>query len=279
MAPGQLISGFLTANANVPTQNISGTDRRGMMDYNESANNWNTFFLNSEQPGNLASGKGFSLRTGADGTVTFTGSLATGTVNATVARTDNYGWNCVGNPYPSSIAINSNAGASNFIASNYDSETTTNSNLDPSYTSVYVWEQGSDAYTIISLGDAAFYAQSGQAFMVKANTGKTTVQFATAMQTHQPTAAFKSSTVASPEIRLTATMGAKERTARIKFNDEMTTGLDVGYDAGVFKTGFDLYTKLVEDNGVDFGLQSLPETGMGQFEIRKPSIWNSTGIE
>jgi hypothetical protein len=36
--------------------------------------------------------------------------------------------------------------------------------------------------------------------------------------------------------------------------------LDIGYDAGLFRpsTGFALYTKLVEDNGVDFQLQCLP---------------------
>jgi hypothetical protein len=53
----------------------------------------------------------------------------------------------------------------------------------------------------------------------------------------------------------------------IKFRDDMTAGLDVGYDAGVFKTGFDIYTKLLEDNGVDFGLQCLPETGIKEYEI------------
>ncbi|MBN2636892.1 MAG: T9SS type A sorting domain-containing protein [Prolixibacteraceae bacterium] len=255
-APGGTISDFLSANTNVPT---SGS-YRGMMDYDESINTWNTFFLNSE-PGNLTSGKGFSLRTDADGTVTFIGSLATGTVNTTVARTDNFGWNCVGNPYSSAIFINDAADADdNFIDLN-------SANLDESYASVYVWEEGSDAYSIIALGDAAFYAQPGQAFMVKANTGKTSVQFTTAMQTHQPSAAFKSGTVVSPEIRLTATMNEKERTTRIKFNDAMTTSLDVGYDAGVFKTGFDIYTKLIEDNGVDFGLQSLPLSDIESYEI------------
>ncbi len=268
-APGEAISDFLAANMNVPVKNISGIDHRGMMDYDEESNDWNTYFTNN-QSGNLIAGKGFSLRTNNDSTVTFSGTLSTGTISTTVTRTGDNGWNCVGNPYPSAIAINTKAGASNFIASNYDSETPSNSNLDPSYTSVYVWEQDKGAYTIIPLGDesdAAFYAQVGQAFMVKANTGKTTVQFTPAMQTHQPSAAFKSGTVASPEIRLTTRMDEKESTTRITFNDEMSTGLDVGYDAGVFKTGFDIYTKLVDDNGVDFGIQSLPLTNIESYEI------------
>ena len=47
----------------------------------------------------------------------------------------------------------------------------------------------------------------------------------------------------------------------------MNKGLDPGYDAGVFKTGFDVYTQLLEDNGVDFGVQCLPVFGMETFEI------------
>ena len=41
----------------------------------------------------------------------------------------------------------------------------------------------------------------------------------------------------------------------------MTTGLDVSYDAGMFKADkeFALYSRLVEDNGVDFAIQALPE--------------------
>ncbi|MEZ5104271.1 MAG: T9SS type A sorting domain-containing protein [Draconibacterium sp.] len=252
----ETISDFLAANTNVP----ASESYRGMMDYNEQNNDWNTFFTNS-QSGNLTSGKGFSLRTDADGTVTFTGTLTTGTVNTTVARTGNYGWNCVGNPYPSAISINTAAdNNNNFIALN-------TGNLDESYTSVYVWEQGNDAYTIVALGDAAFYAQLGQAFFVKAANGATQVEFTTAMQTHQPAAGFKSGTLLWPELKLTASMSGKSSTARLKFNDDMSTGLDVGYDAGVFKSGFDIYTKLIEDNGVDFGLQSLPETGIEQYEI------------
>ena len=255
--PNESIADFLSANTNVSTNGSS----RGMMDYDESINDWNTFFLNSGQSGSLTPGKGFSLRTDADGTVTFDGSLAIGTVNTTVARTDNFGWNCVGNPYASAIYVNDAADAdNNFIDLNA-------SNLDASYSSIYVWDQLNEAYSIIALGDAAFYAQVGQAFFVKANSEATQVQFTTAMQTHQSAAAFKSGTVASPEIGLKVTMDDRERATRIKFNDAMTTGLDVGYDAGVFKTGFDIYTQLVEDNGVDFGLQSLPLSNIKSYEI------------
>ena len=255
-APGQTISDFLSTNTNVPANGIY----RGMMDYDETNNDWNSFFTNT-QSGNLTTGKGFSLRADAEGVVTFTGTLASGTVSPAVARTGNYGWNCVGNPYPSAIFINENADATNnFITVNTDK-------LDPSYAVIYVWEDGSDAYTIVGQGEPAFYAQSGQAFMVKVNTGVTSLNFTQTMQTAQPSLTIKSGNFAWSGIELTALQDGKSRSAKIRFSNEMTAGLDVGYDAGVFKTGFDIYTQLLEDNGVDFGLQSLPVTNIESYEI------------
>ncbi|MCK3685501.1 hypothetical protein [Maribellus sp. YY47] len=256
-APGGEIFSFLLSNANIPANG----DSRGMMDYDEPSNDWNEFFTDAEG-GSLTAGKGFSLRTNADGVVRYTGTLASGTVSPTVSRTGNYGWNCVGNPFPSAIFINENADATNnFITVN-------TSNLDPSYAVVYVWEDGNDAYTIVGKSDAAYYAQSGQAFMVKANTDVTSLDFTQAMQTAQPSLGIKSGNSAWSGVELTARQEDKSRVAKIRFNNGMTNGLDVGYDAGVFKTGFDIYTRLLEDNGVDFGLQCLPETGMEEVEIQ-----------
>jgi hypothetical protein len=232
-----------------------------MMDYDETSNNWNSYFLESGQAGALESGKGFSLRTTSDGVVYYTGTLATGNVNTSVINSGTYGWNCVGNPYTSAVYVNSNAHATNnFIDGNTD-------NLHPSYAVVYVWEQGSGTYTIIGQSDAAYYAQAGQAFMVRAKTGVSGIDFTTAMQTQKPDVQIKSGTLSWPEIELFVSKEGKNRGTKLKFSDAMTTGLDVSYDAGVFKTGFDIYTKLVEDNGVDFGLQCLPETGLEAFEI------------
>ena len=47
----------------------------------------------------------------------------------------------------------------------------------------------------------------------------------------------------------------------VTFNSQMTNGLDVTYDAGMFKAdkNFALYSKLVDDNGNDFAIQALPE--------------------
>ncbi len=255
-APGQTIALFLATNSNIPTKN---TDDRGMMDYDEDSNNWNAFFK-SDQPGNLTSGKGFSLRNDADDIVAFFGALETGTVLPSVTTTGS-GWNCIGNPYPSAIFINDAADpTNNFIDININE-------FDPSFAAIYVWEQTNNAYTIVNVGDPAFYAQLGQGFFVKAKTGVTQFQFKTDMQTHQPDAEFKSGAFSIPEIKLIAKLDGHQSSTRIKFNDDMQTKLDIGYDAGIFKNGFDLYTQLVEDNGVDFGIQYLPTSSLSNLEI------------
>ena len=259
-AAGQPISAFLTSNSIIPLKNVSGTDRRGMMDYNEAGNIWNAFFLDVAQAGNLDAGKGYSIRTSADGEVIFAGALQGAAVNVPVT-TAGPGWNCVGNPYPSAIFVNSAADATNnFITIN-------DANFDPVYKAVYVWEQGNNAYTIVNNATSAFTAALGQAYMVKAKAGVTQFSFTTAMQTHAPTAALKSGMTSSPEVKLVASMTGAKASTLIKFDNDMTEGLDEGYDAGMFKTGFDLFTRLVKDNGVDFGLQCLPTSVLNKGEI------------
>jgi hypothetical protein len=48
----------------------------------------------------------------------------------------------------------------------------------------------------------------------------------------------------------------------VAFNSAMTRGLDPTYDAGLLRgtSGLYLYSRLVEDNGVDFAIQCLPES-------------------
>lgn len=255
-ATGQTTESFLASNINIPTKN---TDDRGMMDYDEASNKWNAFFT-SAQPGNLTSGKGFSLRNDADDVVVFAGELAKGTVSPFVT-TNGSGWNCIGNPYPSAIFMNDAADpTNNFIDININE-------FDPSYAAIYVWEQDSNAYTIVNLGDPAFYAQLGQGFFVKAKPSVTQMQFTTVMQTHQPEAVFKNGAVSIPEIKLIAKLENHQSSTRIKFDDDMHTKLDIGYDAGIFKNGFDLYSQLVEDNGVDFGVQYLPSSSLNNVKI------------
>ncbi len=268
IAATQTVANFLTANTNIPEK----SGNRGMMDYSTAENKWNSYYPATGAAGNMDAGKGYSARVAADGTVTFTGTLTSG--NKTVSLTkisDDYSWNCIGNPYPSAINMNTTADATNnFISQNA-------SVLDASYACIYVWDEdvsytGQNCYKIISnsgyispTGKANLgqnYIGSGQGFFVKAATTGTDITFTPAMQTHQPTVAFKSAEISWPGFELTATSGDVKASTVVAFNEKMTKGLDPTYDAGLLRgtSGVSIYTRLVDDNGVDFAIQCLPES-------------------
>ncbi|MEZ5103910.1 MAG: T9SS type A sorting domain-containing protein [Draconibacterium sp.] len=259
-APGQSVASFLATNTGIPEKDKSGTLRRAMADYNEPGNLWNDYFT-SAQGGNMEPGKGFEVLTDVDGTIEFTGSLQGTDLNYALSRTGEYGWNSVGNPFTSAISINSASHpTNNFITVNTD-------NLDPLYATAYFWEQTNSEYTPVDNEGGEFNASVGQAFMVKVKTDATQVQFTTAMQTHVPVAVLKDAQIGNPGIKLIAELSGQRSATKVNFKDGMSEGLDVGYDAGVFKTSFNLYTKLVEDNGVDFALQYLPSSLLRNSEI------------
>jgi hypothetical protein len=273
-ASGQTVEAFLTANTNIPT---SGSTR-GMMDYNTLGNSWNTYYPTTSASGTMDAGKGYSARIAtSDGIITFTGTLTTGTKTVALTTTGE-GWNCVGNPYTSAINMNTTAhAANNFITVN-------SSNLDPSYACVYVWDEdatytGQSCYKVISNSGFSTtktiltqnYVAPGQGFFVKANTSATTISFTSAMQSQQASTTYRAPALATaktlatttswPGITLTATSTATASSAIVTFNENMTNGLDPTYDAGLLRgtNGLSLYTRLLEDNGVDFAIQCLPE--------------------
>ena len=66
-----------------------------------------------------------------------------------------------------------------------------------------------------------------------------------------------------PGLELKVKYGNKESLTTIVYNNEMTAGLDPGYDVGQFSAGPDveIYTTLViKDNSVNFARQALPMT-------------------
>jgi hypothetical protein len=251
---GESIATFLTSNTNVGTNGAA----RGMMDYNPATNVWNPLFNNSTV-GNLGGGKGYSLRVSntpanPGSSVIYTGALQTGAQPVTVAPAL---WNCIGNPYTSAIVLNN---ANSFLALN-------GANLDPIYGGIYVWAEPDASnglagkYTIINGTSVQSSFQQGQAFLVKPKTGINTINFSAAMQLHSATIPLKSANAPWPAINLIAEVNGLKNSALITFNSQMTKGLDPTYDAGLLKGASELvvYTKLVEDNGIPFAIQALPE--------------------
>ena len=251
---GQSISNFLTTNAVIATSDDQLV--RGMMDYNSTLNKWNDYFTNATG-GNMETGKGFCMRTNANSAVNFAGILQAGflTTNGVSER-----WNCIGNPYTSAMGINKGSSSTaKFLVENAD-------NLDPSYGAIYLWDQHDESngmlakYTVISNVSDPFDIQQGQAYLVKLNSGVTSVNFNSAMQIHDCGLALKSTKNVWPIIKLIASVNNQKSSTVIAFNNGMTKGLDPTYDAGLLKGSSDLliYSRLVEDNGIPFAIQALP---------------------
>ncbi|WP_299671709.1 PKD domain-containing protein [uncultured Polaribacter sp.] len=205
-------------------------------------------------------GKGYSVKRTTAGTFNFSGTLFTEPVP--IAITDNSGgvgnkWNLIGNPFASAINLNDDAHATNNFL-------TVNANkLDPTKVAIYQWNASTASYDIYNhaTGSTRFIAP-GQGFFVNAIDGGETITFTEALQTHQTGNIFSKSENINPEINLSITDNTSTRKTHIKYFDNSTTDLDIGYDAGVFQAAsnsFNVFTHLVSGSeGVDFALQCLP---------------------
>jgi hypothetical protein len=250
---GQKIINLIFRSTNsVPIKYSAPDSIRACEFYAEATGKW-TYFTDTNLPSGSATtftpGIGYMLRRTGDGVITFSGSLNAGSISPSVTRSRN-GWNAVGNPYSSSIGLTTGSTSTNFLGYNI-------ANLDGSYAAAYFWNGTS--YTIQNYTTSGIYIQPGQGFIVKAAAAGS-VGFTSAMQAHGNPAFYKKS-FSSPwdEIVLNVKAASDSASTKILFRDDMTRGLDVLYDAGQFggNPKFLLYTKLVEDNGVDFAIQCL----------------------
>lgn len=186
--------------------------------------------------------------------------------NSGVERSwDNYGgggWNLLGNPYPSAINI------TDFITAN-------TSQFDPSYLAVYLLDAGVYRYIGSPTGwpfgnelTSIENVQAGQGFMVLAMNDASAFTFDSGMREHSTaTALLKSASADSrwPGLQLRIKSEDYENNTTIVFNQDMTAGLDPGYDVGHYSSGADLavYSHLADDNGNNFVRQALPVSGTG----------------
>ncbi len=223
---------------------------------NNNGSAWNYYTTSSiTGAGNFIGGKGYSALRTSTGDVTFTGTIATNNVAIAITDGASNKWNLIGNPYPSYIAANSNSDTTNnFLTIN-------TAHLHLSFQAIYFWN-GSEYTPINHASDIRFIAP-GQGFFVNAITDGSTINFTEAMQSHQTTDIFSKTTSTWPEITLQMTDGVINKSTCIKYIAGTSTGLDPGYDAGLF-TGtsntFSIYTHLVTDSdGTAFSIQVLPD--------------------
>lgn len=256
---GQAInSSFLTSN-NVLSDGSGGYF---MKYFNENSNSWSTNFTDATSDA-FELAQAFAVKRNGDGLVNLSGTPNNAEVNATLVQSVN-GWNLLANPFTSAIAANTIVGGQNSLLKDVNI-----SNLESSYATLYVWEEGVDYptstnyYKVITNEGGTLgqnYVQVGQGFFVKSKSGGGTFNFAPNMQSHQTATAFKSEPIAWTRINLNAEISNAKASTRISYNENMTKGLDISYDAGLLNSypQFALYSKLIEDNGNKFMVQCLP---------------------
>jgi len=229
----------------------------------------------------FTSGTGYSVKMQASGDIAFTGTIPVSDFT-TLSLTDNSGgsgnaFNLMGNPYPSYIASDNTANATNNILS-------VNTSLLTEET-IWIWDQsnnagagGYDTYNNTS----GFHIAPGQAFFVSANGASSTFSITEAMQSHQGTDTFQRTENPRPEINITLSNGTEISDSNILYIDGTTTGFDNGYDSSIFggiSNPFTIYTHAVANgNGRNLGIQSLPNNNFENMII--PLGMNATsGLE
>ena len=267
---GQTVSDFVgtSPNGNLIARN---TTNYGLAPYTESDDSWNYYKVSGSNTSGTfgVPGKGFQVlrATGAgtgqgsdpadDGIVSFVGTLAAGNQSIGIAQTSN-GWNLIGNPYPCALDV------IGFLTAN-------SAAINPSYLAIYVSDIGDVStygYTAIN-NSSTFELSSGEGFFVKSASGMQSVNFTTVMKSATSNA-FKSAPLLYPAVTLSAETGSDKMSTSVKYITGMTNGLDPGWDAGIFKNGpvpFSLFTRLVQDNGVDFAIQCLPDTNFEKLVV------------
>jgi len=256
---GQSIdASFMTANSIA-----TNSGKYGLAPYNNSTAVWD-YYTDPLPSATFTNGQGYEVLLSSTGTIAFTGTVPNNNVSIGITASASPGnsWNLVGNPFPSAIMGNIPADASNnFISVNIAA-------LDDEYEAIYVWDAANSGYLTVNhsySGNSAFYVAPGQSFFVYSPADGSTVNFTEAMQTHQTGNLFKSATIPTPEIKLIAERTAGSTSTHILYLENMSPGLDPGYDAGRFSAGnnsFAVYTHLVGDNTnlVDFDIQCLPSS-------------------
>jgi hypothetical protein len=248
---GQSISNFLNENTGVIAQNGS---LYAMRHYIETTG-WSSFYTLA-QSGNLEPGTTYSVGLASPGTLEFKGTLNSSNITQSIDSTV-YGWNGIGNPFAS--ALNAKVGESSLLYK-------FGNQLSITHYGLYIWNPTTKQYEVINGVPELTqdYIASGQGFIVKSKTGGGSVTFETGMRAHQNPDFYKSGKVSegwSKLILQVENAASQVLKTSIAFNADMTSDLDVGYDAGLFSenSSYKFYTRMpVEENDLNLMVQALP---------------------
>lgn len=263
------INDFTTGAGNTNDIALSPSNNYGISYYNNSSNpneGWEYYNTsNISSAGNFVNGKGYAMLRNTPGDYTFTGDRLTEDVEITIEEGTTNSWNLVGNPYMNYISGNTAALTTNLLSVNA-------AVLDPAFTALYFWDGISDSYLAINQASAKKWIHPGQGFFVKAieNGGSSTFQIQEEMQGHT-TDQFYRSTSNHFELTITAKKDNLTKFTEVKYIEGTTTGLDPGFDAGMFdgqSSSFAVYTHLVnQSDDINYIMQCLPNENYDEMVV------------
>ena len=271
---GLTISSFVSTNTTGTATLATNGSAYAVGYYDNSVDTWTNYTTETVgAAGNFDIGIGYQMGTVSGGTqiLAFTGTISSidetqSIINNNAANSGSgRRWNLVANPYPSYINANDDAdNTNNFLTSNV-------SKIDSNFLAIYGWDADGSGYTARGHdynSNSAVYFAPGQAFMIASDdtTGEY-ITFTEAMQTVSPASSddfISGDVMENTEIFLRLySYDELIEDAHIKFQDNMTLGLDPGYDLGDFYQQAAITTRLVEnDEGFNFAQQQLPISAM-----------------
>jgi len=209
--------------------------------FNEDTHDWTPW--GTPPTGNFDRGRGYIMSPDLNDelTVNFQGELDHGDFTY-VARRDKFGWNAIGNPYPSGF----NAHA--FLNDNME-------HMQSGFKALYVYDyerERGDRYRVFNLIDGPSVFSNMQGFFVRV--GETNgealpynLDFTNAQRIHQPGASYFKDGQYLPDwykVRLIMKAPDQQSSTLVAFNEYMTEGIDEGYDAASmgFTSGFNIYS-------------------------------------
>jgi len=260
---GLSISSFVTTNS---TPLATSGSIYAVGEYDNSDNSWTNYTSSTVgAAGNFDIGRGYQMATSSGATVAFTGTVATTDQTQSIINNAGNGgrrWNLVANPYPSYLNANTNAHASNnFLSVN-------SGVIDSNYSAIYGYDADGSGYTIYNNTNAATYIAPGQAFFVAAaSSSAANLSFTEAMQTTTGGDDFIAGRMANTSSELYLKLYEGQNLVgdtKFYFDNNLSLGLDPGYDAGAYNQSSALSSRLAEDDqGVNMGINAM---GIDSFE-------------